>query len=93
MSDELEGYQEERRVTPDNAALWRQLVINQQEVIAMQRNQLVFQDNVTKKLAAIEDILSQAKGGWKVFIAVGTTVTAILGGLAWVAVNILHIKF
>lgn len=88
-----EEYQSERRTPSDTAALWRQLVINQQEVIALQRNQLAFQKDVAEKLSAIENILSQAKGGWKVFLAIGTATSVILGGVGWVLVNVLHIKF
>lgn len=76
--------------TTDNVELWKHLVINQQEIISLQRNQLANQESVARELANIKDILSQARGGWRVFVGIGSVVALGISALAWVWLNVLH---
>lgn len=43
----------------------------------------------TADITTIKDILTQAKGGWKVFIGVGTVAGILVSGLSWAAGKLL----
>ncbi len=43
------------------------------------------------RIDEIKDILTQARGGWKVFIWVGTAVGMIVSGLSWIAGKVMPI--
>ncbi len=74
-----------------NAELWKHLVINQQEVISLQRQFMAHQSVVTKELSDIKDILAQAKGSWKTLVAIAGVMAAMTGAAAWVWINIFHL--
>jgi hypothetical protein len=65
------------------AELWRWLREHQ-------RMEHEHQSSINARLTNIEDTLSQAKGGWKVLVTMGTLVTAASAGVAWLWVNVLH---
>jgi hypothetical protein len=59
--------------------LWRMLVQNQQQMIQFQAQQLSYQAKMDVQLATIHDVISQAKGGWKVMVMVGAAVSGVVG--------------
>lgn len=61
-----------------NAEIWRRLWALQEQIIAIQKDQAANQKLVAEQLGQIKDILSQAKGGWKMLLIVGTVAGAIL---------------
>lgn len=69
--------------TNNNSEIWRRLWSLQEQIMEIQKSQARHQEEVSKKLGEITDILSQAKGGWKVFIVVGTAIMMMVSGAAW----------
>jgi len=59
------------------------LIELQQQFIAHQQQQLLKDNRITEELKAIRDLVSQAKGGWKVAMLFGSISTVIAGALAW----------
>ncbi len=47
--------------------------------------------NLENRIEDIKDILTQARGGWKVFIWVGTAAGMVVSGLSWAAGKLLPI--
>lgn len=58
--------------------LWKNQLKLQEQLIAFQQQQLSFQKDTAEKLQGIHDILSQAKGGWKIFLIAGGTVAGVV---------------
>lgn len=67
------------------------LIEMQQQFIAHQQQQLLKDNRITDELKAIRDLVSQAKGGWKVAMVFGSISTVIAGALAWVWSQFTHI--
>jgi len=79
----------------DSLDIWKQLVAQQQQLLALQQQQKEFQEKTSTDLAAIREILAQARGGWKVFLWVGSIGVGMATVAAWVWANVIphiHIK-
>lgn len=77
--------------------IWRELATmqgqqlqQQQQLTELYKSQLDYQNKISDDLTTIKDILSQARGGWKVFVTTGTAITMAIGGLAWVWTTFFH---
>jgi hypothetical protein len=77
-------------VVPSAMHLYRMLIQNQSQLVTFQQQQIEFQNHTNTQLAKIADILSQAKGGWRVFLMIGTALGGVLAGLG-ALLNHLHI--
>jgi hypothetical protein len=61
-----------------NAEIWRKLWTLQEQIITLQKDQANHQQDIAKQLGEIKDILSQAKGGWRVLLMVGAVVGTVV---------------
>lgn len=61
-----------------NAEIWRKMWSLQEQIITLQKDQATHQQDISKQLGEIKDILSQAKGGWKVLLIVGGVVGTVV---------------
>lgn len=82
-------------LTPEEVAtaIGRQkdmLIEMQQQFIAHQQQQILKDNRITEELKAIRDLVSQAKGGWKVAMVFGSVSTVAVGGLAWLWSQFTH---
>lgn len=76
---------EEERASgaPSNSELYRLLVFQNKQFDE-------FKKQYKEDMDGVKDILAEARGGWKVFILIGSATTMILAALAWLAKE-LHI--
>lgn len=66
------------------------LIEMQQQFIAHQQQQILKDNRITEELKAIRDLVSQAKGGWKVAMVFGSISTVVAGGLVWLWSQFTH---
>lgn len=68
------------------------LVALQRAVIQQQTKQMEHNDRVASQLADIKDLISQAKGGWKMMITLSGVLVTLGGFAAWFADSFLFKK-
>ena len=67
------------------------LIEMQQQFIAHQQQQILKDNRITDELKAIRDLVSQAKGGWKVAMVFGSVATVLAGAFTWAWSQFTHI--
>lgn len=60
------------------------LIELQQQFISHQQQQILKDNRITEQLQEIRDLVSQAKGGWKVAMFFGSVSTVVAGALVWI---------
>lgn len=82
----LEDAMLDPRYVPTNAELWRLYLDLRRDFLA---HQVEFHQ-VASDISEIKEMIAQAKGGWKVLLALGTVLTGMFGAGAWIWTNIVQ---